>query len=106
MGPDNGWAYSPVELEAIWELIPSLKEIIQSREKTFSFHAHVRTLQESGRFLDHIGEIDDQRAMDMLVHDTLAQEDDPQPLGLHEGCSLDCKTEHIPLDVYPEKRGE
>jgi hypothetical protein len=96
--PDDGYAYSRIELNAIWELIPSLREITESREKTFAFHAHVKILQESGRFLDHVGEIDDERAMELLVHDTLMQEDDPLPAGLHEGCSLDCALDHVPLE--------
>lgn len=96
--PDNGLIYSAIELEAIWELIPNLHDITMSRESAYAYHRHAHIYGMSKRVLDHVGNIDDEKAMELLIRDTLKQEEDPLPFGLHEGCSLDCQLDHVPLE--------
>ena len=97
--PDDGMVYTPIELEAIMELAPPpLEDLALSRENIFAFHERARVYGMSKRLIDHVGDIDDARAVDILLRDTLAQDADPIPAGLHEGCSLDCQLDHRPLE--------
>lgn len=102
--PDNGLFYSPIELEAIWALEIELADIFKGREHAFRFHEYwrVRPLVEDHAF-DHVGSIDDGAAADLLLRDSLAQQDDPLPEYLHPDCSLDCELPHLPM---PWESGE
>jgi hypothetical protein len=96
--PDNGLFYSPEELTIIWDMVPNLYDIIESREKVFKFHRTAQKLGTSKRVLDRVGDIDDRKAVDLIVNDTVKQQEDPLPRGLHEDCSLDCKLDHLPME--------
>lgn len=68
-GPDDGWAYSPIELTAIWAIPVDVDEIAQSRIRVFEFHERMAAK----------GFAADQEASDLLLRDSVAQVYDPGP---------------------------
>lgn len=93
--PDDGYAYTKLELTAIWELPVDLMEVATARTPMFQFHEHVMSL---GMNIDHVADIDDHKAADMLLNDSVSQFNNRLPDGYHDGCSLDCTQPH--LDIY------
>lgn len=101
--PDNGLFYSPIELEAIWALEVELADIFKAREHSFQFHERAHHIGMTSAIADTEPMLDDQRAADLLLRDSLKQEEDPLPPYLHPDCSLDCDQPHIPM---PWESGE
>lgn len=76
--PDDGWAYSKIELAAIWEIAVDPEHIAEGRVKIFAFHEHMAA----------DGHEDHQAAADLMLRDSLAQLQDPEPTDLTQLCEL------------------
>lgn len=43
-GPMDGYAYTPIELEAIWSLEIEPEDVVRVYENPFAFHRHAATM--------------------------------------------------------------
>ena len=101
--PDTGIVYSPIDLEAIWDKPVELADIFKAREHTFQFHERAHHIGMDSAITDTEPKLDDHRAADLVLRDSLMQEANPQPAYLHDDCYLDCPLPHIPM---PWESGE
>lgn len=76
--PDDGWAYTPIELEALWAIPVDVEAIANDRTNVFAFH----------EYLASDGHAADKDAADLILRDSLAQYEDPAPPDLPEVCRL------------------
>lgn len=75
-GPMNGWAYTPIELEAIWEMPLDINDVIEARTPIYEFHFKASAMRKNPQRKQ------DTAAYQAIVRDTLAQVDNrtlPEP---------------------------
>ena len=74
MAPMNGWAYTPIELNAIWEMPLDTTQIIEGRTATYEFHYHASTLPINPQ------KKKDRWAVEIIIRATIAEvENRPTP---------------------------
>lgn len=86
VNPDDGYAYSKVELAGLWELPVRVETVIHQRENRFAFFTHC-----AAKF----GQDLDKALANMIARATIAEVMDPEPINTEEsvpGCfALDPK---------------
>lgn len=71
--PANGWAYTPIELEAIWAMPVELKTITDGLQFAFDFHHH------AAMFPNNIMREKDKEAEETIIRAILAEDANPYP---------------------------
>lgn len=71
VNPDDGYAYSKIELAGLWELPVRIDTIVLQREKRFAFFLHCAT-----KFADKA----DQAIADLIARATVAEAIDNNPI--------------------------
>lgn len=72
--PDNGWAYSPIELTAWAKFEANWQEVLHDLAKPYDFHAAC-----AKQNMPPILGISDKRAMEIIARAIIAERDDPDP---------------------------
>lgn len=75
--PDDGYAYTPIELEAIWAIPVSGTDVVLAYENPWQFHRHAAALPnnpEAGL---------DRGAVWLIERASMAERFDPDPLAPH-----------------------
>ena len=92
--PDDGWAYRPIELDAIWNIEVPIDEIIHGTGMMVDFH---NKLIATGLAVTKApGDIDDETAITLILNELTAElnprpfEAEPEPIAC---TSLECEIE-------------
>lgn len=75
--PENGWAYSPIELEAIWSINVPIDELVAGNERVIAFHERAAILKVTTR----VGIIDDAYAATLIKLALVSEIVNDEPTG-------------------------